>query len=794
LNALREGDQVYPRLAALFREADDRYNSGLFHFQEERGRDEPPDTLTLVLTVDDRVIKDIIKRLYYPDSPYEFSALPAHLLGQVYEQFLGKVIRLTPSHQAKVEEKPEVKKAGGVYYTPAFIVEYIVKSTVGEWVKDKTPRDVSDLKVLDPACGSGSFLLGAYQYLLDWHRDWYIQRLVPLLAEGKTGVSPEVKALLPEPSHKKQIDLPIFKAMPNGGQSRVRSDWKLTTAEKKRILVNNIFGVDIDSQAVEVTKLSLLLKVLEGENEQTLSKQLTLFQERALPSLHQNIKCGNSLIGTDFFRDVPISLLTLEDRKKVNPFDWKTEFSPIMERGGFDIVIGNPPYVRIQTMKDRAPEELGYYKKEYLAASKGNYDIYTVFVEKGLRLLNQTGLLGLILPHKFFTAAYGEPLRTLISQGKHIRKIVHFGHQQIFSGAITYTCLLFLSKLESRSFILVKVDDVNLWKSSGKALTGELPNTVVTASDWNFVIGSGQRLFERLKGFEFILKNIAHIFVGTQTSAEEVFVLENCTTDGNTISGYSKADKNEVIIEKAITKPFLKGKHIRRYLPPKTNHALICPYIIGDNEYRLLTDVELKTQYPLAYAYLSRHKKFLISREKGRFEGREWWAFGYPKSMTLFHKPKIICPFYHNMAAYSYDIQGHFFKTGYGIVLNDTDMSYLYILGLLNSRLLFWYYQRICTVMRAGYSHYMTQYIEQLPIHNVNFSDLVDKERHDKIVELADEMLKLYVMLEAARIEQEKILIKREIEDTDKRIDSLVYELYGLNDEEIKIVESAVEK
>jgi hypothetical protein len=278
LNALREGDQVYPRLAALFREADDRYNSGLFYFQEERGRDEPPDTLTLGLTVDDKVIKEIIKRLYYPDSPYEFSALPAHLLGQVYEQFLGKVIRLTPSHQAKVEEKPEVKKAGGVYYTPAFIVEYIVNSTVGEWVKDKTPREVSELKVLDPACGSGSFLLGAYQYLLDWHRDWYIQHLVPLLAEGKTGTSPEVKALLPEPSRKKQIDLPIYKAMPNGGQSRVRSDWKLTTAEKKRILLNNIFGVDIDSQAVEVTKLSLLLKVLEGENEQTLSKQLTLFQ------------------------------------------------------------------------------------------------------------------------------------------------------------------------------------------------------------------------------------------------------------------------------------------------------------------------------------------------------------------------------------------------------------------------------------------------------------------------------------------------------------------------------------
>jgi len=168
------GAEVYKRLFKLFRDADDKYNSGLFHFEREKGRPESPDELTPTLIIDDKPLRTMLQDLYYPDSPYEFSVLSADILGQVYEQFLGKVIRLTPGHRAIVEEKPEVKKAGGVYYTPTYIVDYIVKNTVGKLLEGKTPKQAAKLKILDPACGSGSFLLGAYQYLLDWHRNWYI--------------------------------------------------------------------------------------------------------------------------------------------------------------------------------------------------------------------------------------------------------------------------------------------------------------------------------------------------------------------------------------------------------------------------------------------------------------------------------------------------------------------------------------------------------------------------------------------------------------------------------------------
>lgn len=234
-----------------------------------------------------------------------------------------------------MEQKPEVRKAGGVYYTPSYIVEYIVRRTVGELVKDKTPQEAAGmtetwkparhrrpLAVLDPACGSGSFLLGAYQFLLDWHLEQYAQE-PDKWSRGKT----------PRIFH------------------HHRGGWRLSTDERKRILLTNIFGVDIDSQAVEVTKLALLLKVLEGESSEILQRQLSFLQQRALPDLSANIKCGNSLVGPDFFQNRQASFLDEEELYRINAFDWQAEFPEIMHGGGFDAVIGNPPYVRQEGLR-----------------------------------------------------------------------------------------------------------------------------------------------------------------------------------------------------------------------------------------------------------------------------------------------------------------------------------------------------------------------------------------------------------------------------------------------------------
>ncbi len=774
LRGLLKGSNVYGRLCDLFREADDRYNSGLFHFQKESDVPEPPDTLTPNLSIDDKPLKDIIKRLYYPESPYEFSALPADVLGQVYEQFLGKVIRLSPSHQVMIEEKPEVRKAGGVYYTPTFIVDYIVRHTLSKLLEGKKPGPrggVSKLKIVDPACGSGSFLIAAYQYLLDWHRDRYVE----------DGLEKHGKELYQGP----------------GGQ------WHLTSQEKKRILLNNIYGVDIDPQAVEVTKLSLLLKVLEGESNQTLVSQLRLFHERALPDLERNIKCGNSLIDSNFYEIHQLPLFDEETQYRVNAFDWAAAFPQVFEGDdpGFDAVIGNPPYIRIQALKEWAPLEIEYYKKVYQAASKGNYDIYVVFVEKALSLLSKQGLLGFILPHKFFNAQYGEPLRAMLAEKHYLSEIVNFGDEQVFSQATTYTCLLFLDKAGSNQCHVVKVDNLLAWRNSGMGLKGTVPAERITQQEWNFVIGENTGLFDRLRQMPVKLKDVAHLFVGLQTDADDVFILEEIRQEEGRVLCASKATNFQHWFEDDHLKPFLKGSlNIRRYCLTNVTKRLIFPYVLENGKSVLIAETEYKERYPLTWAYLEENRKLLSARNKGKM-GQEWYGYVYKKNHTRFNLPKLLVPSIATGSAFAPDLNGIYYFVGsgggggggYGItLLEGVHISYLYLLGLLNSHLLSSYLKTITTPFRGGYIALNRQYIEQLPILTINFSDPSDKARHDKMVEFVERMLSLHTRLAGAKIAQERTILQQQIAVTDQQIDRLVYELYGLTEEEIKIVEGKI--
>lgn len=285
------------------------------------------------------------------------------------------------------------------------------------------------------------------------------------------------------------------------------------------------------------------------------------------------------------------------------------------------------------------------------------------------------------------------------------------------------------------------------------------------------------------------LGNIAHIFVGTQTSADDVFVLRECRQEKNYIVGTSKSLSKEVKVETACTVPFLHGKEIRRYEPLEAKAYLICPYEISRDSFRLLTMSEISSSFPLTLAYLEANKKTLVAREDGKFKAQNWYAFGYPKSIILFQRSKIIVPDYNNVASFTFDSDGHFYKTGYGIIVKDHLLSSLYILGLLNSILLFEYLLSIGTFLRGGYVRFWTQFIEQLPIRTVNFSDPTDKAHHDKMVELVELMLLLHKQLALSKTGHDRTSIQRQIEAIDQQIDRLVYELYGLTEEEIRIVE-----
>lgn len=371
-NAIKQGD-FYQNLFSIFREADDKYNSGLFDFKKDK--------ISKSLSIDNKVLKTIINELYYPESPYEFSVLSVEILGSAYEQFLGKVIRIDKAHRAHIEEKPEVRKAGGVYYTPQYVVEYIVKNTVGKLTENKTPKEISKIKIVDPACGSGSFLIGAYQYLLDWHKNYYSDN-------GKPSKGKKDNPLTPEGN--------------------------LTTGEKKRILLNNIFGVDIDVNAVEVTKLSLLLKCMEGETPASISHQLKMFNERVLPTLDKNIKSGNSLVQNSYLENV-LDFGEV-DFRKVKPFEWQEEFIDVFNQGGFDAVIGNPPYSAKQSSDNK-------YLASFYKTVEYKCDLFAFFIERGLHILKENGNLGFIIPVSWMTNLYFKKLREHLIVSKSLSEI-----------------------------------------------------------------------------------------------------------------------------------------------------------------------------------------------------------------------------------------------------------------------------------------------------------------------------------------------------------------------------------
>jgi len=774
LQGLANGTAIYRRLAEVFERADERYNSGLFHFSPEKDRIEPPDEITLPLTLDDEPLKQIIQGLYYPESPYEFSVLPVEILGQVYEQFLGKVIRLTKAHQAKVEEKPEVRKAGGVYYTPAYIVDYIVEHTLGKLLAGRpesgkpkaekprplTPAQAAKLRILDPACGSGSFLIGAYQRLLDWHRDQYVAD------------DPERHARARSPR--------LYRG--------AAGEWRLTTGERKRILLNNIYGVDIDPQAVEVTKLSLLLKVLEGESKETVNNQLRLFHERALPDLGRNIKCGNSLVGPDFYEGRQKNLFDEGEMLRINAFDWRAEFSEVF-RGphpGFHAVIGNPPYVSIRTMTEMAPATVAYYNDHYVVAGQGSYDIYVVFVERGLSLLHREGLLGFILPSKFFATDYGEPLRKLLSSRAAVAEIVDFRHGQVFLGATTYTCLLFLSSAPRKSLrYSVAFPPESLPGESSRPLTvksGEL-----SGAPWVFARRDERAVLRKLEEASVPLLGLpCGISRGSSTGADDVFILSSSR------KGVVTRDGESVRIEREILRTPLYATDFRRYcFAPARRERVIFPYRLDGPSYRLLDEAELASDFPKAYAYLRARKKVLLKRR----QFSEWFGFSAPRNLELHDQGHLMVPLLANTGSYCRlpSKMRQFCpmaSAGFTIhITPDQRWDPRYVLGLLNSRLLFWMLSRISNVFRGGWITCTKQYVGKLPIRILDVSKSPDRNRHDRMVGLVEGMLGLHQRLRQVRTEHGKTVLHRQIEAADRQIDQLVYELYGLSKEEIKLVE-----
>jgi hypothetical protein len=692
----------------------------------------------------------------------------------------------------EVEEKLEVRHAGGVYYTPRFVVDTIIRRVVGPKIAGKTPMQVMDVKILDPACGSGSFLVAAFKYLLDH-------------CLNAVSADPRLASIPATPrARKKRKDI-AFKDN--------KGNWHLAPDFRAALLTSCIHGVDIDQQAMEVTVMSLYLKMLE--EKLPLNWQRDWIENQLLPPLENNIRCGNSLIDSaDFDRYVEETQGGLfpadEDiRFRMNRFDWESRMRGFgryldpqaeHERGrrGFDCIIGNPPYIRVQELNKWAPEECEFYKFRYDSAKKGNYDIYVVFTERCLELLAPDGLLGFIMPHKFWQAQYGEGLRKILTDGRHLRSIIDFGAEQVFAGATTYTAVHVLGKeLKMGEVDYVKIHELQ----DGRAQCGTLDAGLKTegttrfrarqpesTDTWVFNSARVSKWLDSIRGEP--LSEVADLAQGFKTGADDVFVVEliedqDQDQDEYTLVG-SNATGNVHKIETACLRPLVKSEHMKAFEILPTGLAVVFPYTCEPDGWRLYTTREMKSQFPLLWRdYLVPLRKTLANREEGRWDGEEFYKYSRPQNFAVLTSPKIMNPDICEHLQMCWDEGGRYVFSGgaaggVAIVADEKKVSSLFLLGVLNSYLAERWIRAKGTPFRGGYLNCEIRFIRDFPIRLPQNAH--QEMQANRIAESARNIIEIKKKLVAATTSQrERGSLETEIESDLRRINEAVFRLYGVD-------------
>lgn len=749
-----QSGSIYQDLLDLFKAADRKYDSGLFNFTK--------DILSEKIDFGNSVLTKIISELYYPKSPYVFSVIETNLLGDIYEMFLGKEIIIKNKKSIEVIDKPEVSNEKGIVTTPKFIIDSIISKSLKKLIEKKPPAEIASMHFSDICCGSGAFLIAAYQFLIDHHIDWYVN-------DGPQ-------------KHKDKI-------YPGPGNS-----WFLTLEEKRKILLNNIFGVDIDENAVEVAKFSLLIKILEGETNESVKSLYDKVHVKALPDLDKNIRHGNSLVDKNVFKFRKASEIKEKELSSLRVFNWKEQFPNITE--GFDAIIGNPPYTRIQTMKQLSSLELEYYQSKYsgyTTAQNDNFDKYFIFIERAVGLLRKDGILGYIIPHKFTKIKSGESLRKLISDNSYLNELVHFGKEQIFGNkTTTYTCMIILSKKKNPGFTVELVTDVNSWKLGILGLVDSMKDSEITKDPWIFIIGPIKQLHQKLKKIPVVLNNVADIYVGLQTSMDEIYIIkpEKITTTSVT---FDDLNGKKWVVEKNMLKKCIYDLTLKPFLKPVANALIIFPYHLVGTTMIAYSQSEMRSRFPKTLQYLTHFKKTLNKRSLQPSAGKDWYRYGRSQSLGKFNnKEKLIVKVLSLEPVFTHDDSDIMFTGGgngpyYGVSLKDSsNFSIHYLQALLNNPIVDLFVKSSSSIFRGGYFSYGKQFIQNLPIIIPDLSNSDQKDIHDKIVNLVRRLILLNTKYENVTIPAKKTDLMTQIEAFKEELNSMVYQLYKVSEEERK--------
>lgn len=716
-------------------------------------------------------------------SSFDFSTeLDVNILGHIFENSIGDIEELKEDSKGR-------RKKEGIFYTPDYITDYICRNTiipylsksgeigsVEELISEYSSGDAIDdleskvmgIKIIDPACGSGAFLNKAADVLLEIHKAIY--------------------------DFKKGKYTSTIQTRGGRGKSRVKREAKHVKLDtyfdevntRRDILINNIYGVDLNEESVDITKLSLFLKVCQ--------------KDRKLPELDNNIKCGNSLINDPNYSD--------------KPFNWENEFPEIFANGGFDIGIGNPPYVRQEKIKEIKP-----YLNDNYQVYTGVADLYVYFFEKGINILKKDGKLAYICSNKFIKANYGKKLRKFILTHTSFDKYVDHTYDGIFEDATTYPSVFIFTKGKTyENKILV---DNNF----------EFEQLRLNEGSWSFVRPEILDLKDKIvsKGIKLCEIKDVTIYFGIKTGFNKAFVIDKQTKDKLVEEDPKSKD---------IIKPLITGKDVKRYKLDYNDLFLIFT--------RRGIDIE---EYPAIKNYLIQFKEKLTPKNEGQKIGRkpgdyEWFEIQDTVDFFLeFEKPKLIYP---EMAPRLFAVfdENRYYTNSKAFIITSKNFNLKFLSALLSSKTLFFVFKFLGTPLQGNFYNLSKIFLEQLPICHAS----IEKqqffiERADKMLQLNQELQKevngfkhwiqkefnveklskkldKYYELSVATfidelrnkkvntksrknreyLEQEfaesLVIINpllQKIKETDNEIDQMVYELYDLTDVEIKIIENIVE-
>ncbi|BCY28970.1 Eco57I restriction-modification methylase domain-containing protein [Flavobacterium okayamense] len=772
------------------------YNGGLFQ----------PDAVLDAMVIDDDLLYRHTKKL----SAYDFeSQVDVNILGHIFEHSLNEIESVNAEIEGTEFDKQKTKrKKDGVFYTPKYITKYIVDNTVGklceqkkqelgivdeEYAKGRKNRQAETIKKLDqklqeyrnwllqiticdPACGSGAFLNQALDFLIKEHS--FIDELNRQLFGGGFAF-PDIE---------------------------------------NQILEHNIYGVDLNEESVEIAKLSLWLRTAQPK--------------RKLTSLNNNIKCGNSLIESK----------TVAGDKA---FNWQEQFPEVFSNGGFDVIIGNPPYLRVQGLRENFEKESLFYEKKFKSAT-GRFDVYVLFMEHSYNLINQKGVVSFILPHKFLISDFGVGIRNFFVDKKAVESLIHFGSEMVFADASTYTCIINLSK-NNKQFNYKQIKPLEIFDVFDFEI---IDYKILSGEKWNLNSQCEQSLIDKINKQPLTIKDVfENISQGVVSVGDDIYLMKGKII-GDKFIGFSDKINQEITLEANIVRPLLKGEDVKKYKCLDANYYCFYPHEEKNGKTIPFEEDNFKSNYPLAYQYILPFKNELIEKKiRYKTNPKAWYSLHRSREISLFEQEKIITPEISLGTNMTLDTKSLFHNTKcYTLAKNKfIKEDNKFWLAILNSKLLWFYLSSTGYVLRGGFFTFKTKYLEPFPLPKIESLEIQKPfiEKVEKIISLNSDFQIInskFIKYFSGQFHLDKLTkklenwyelsfadfikelnkaikgiggtpltkkdeiewmdlfedykkqaldLKAQIDATDKAIDQMVYELYGLTQEEIDIVENS---